>query len=72
MSPAHFLLSEVFFYWKVLFGTQCLPVIRNSEVSAIGSSKHIASTGIAVGRSTRVRYTEEVRYWEGPLLEVPL
>ena len=30
------------------------------------------STGIAVGTSTGVRYTEKVRYWEGPLSEVPL
>ena len=30
------------------------------------------STGIAVGTSTEVHYTEEVRYWEGPLSEVPL
>ena len=34
--------------------------------------KCIASTGIAVGTSTEVRYTEDVRYWEGPLSEVPL
>ena len=28
--------------------------------------------GIAVGTSTVVRYSEEVRYWEGPLSEVLL
>ena len=37
-----------------------------------GSRKCTASTGIAVGTSTAVRYSEEVRYWEGPLSEVPL
>ena len=37
-----------------------------------GSRKCTASTGIAVGTSTVVRYSEEVRYWEGPLSEVPL
>ena len=37
-----------------------------------GSRKCTASKGIAVGTSTVVRYTEEVRYWEGPLSEVPL
>ena len=31
-----------------------------------------ASTGIAVGTSTVVRYTVDVRYWECPLSEVPL
>ena len=29
-------------------------------------------TGIAVGTSTVVRYTVDVRYWEYPLSEVPL
>ena len=37
-----------------------------------GSRKCTASTGIAVGTSTVARYSEEVRYWEGPLSEVPL
>ena len=37
-----------------------------------GSRKCTASTGIAVGTFTVVRYSEEVRYWEGPLSEVPL
>ena len=32
----------------------------------------IASTGIAVGTSTVVRYSGDVRYWECPLSEVPL
>ena len=40
--------------------------------SLFGSRKCIVSTGIAVGTSTEVHYTEEVRYWEGPLSEVPL
>ena len=50
---------------KIPFGTLRLLVVRNCR-------KYIASTGIAVGTSTEVHYTEEVRYWEGPLLEVPL
>ena len=37
-----------------------------------GSSKCIASTRIVVGRSTEVCYTEDVRYLEGLLSEVPL
>ena len=37
-----------------------------------GSSKCIASTGIAVGTSTVVCILEEVRSWEGPLSDVPL
>ena len=36
-----------------------------------GSIKCTASTGIAVGTSSVVRYSEDVRYWEGPLSEVP-
>ena len=38
----------------------------------LGSIKCTASMGIAVVTSTVVRYSEEVRYWEGPLSEVPL
>ena len=37
-----------------------------------GSCKCIASTGIAVGTATVVRYSGDVRYWECPLSEVPL
>ena len=37
-----------------------------------GSCKCIASTGIAVGTSTVVRYMVDVCYWEHPLSEVPL
>ena len=54
-------------YWKLSFGTQRLSV--NSEFGGcpiFGSRKCTASTEIAVGTST------EVRYWEGPLSEVPL
>ena len=50
-------------------------LVRYSEFggcSLFGSRKCTASTGIAVGTSTVVRYSEEVRYWEGPLSEVPL
>ena len=37
-----------------------------------GSCKCIASTGIAVGTATVVRYSGDVRYWECPLSEAPL
>ena len=50
-------------------------LVRYSEFGGcplFGSRKCTASTGIAVGTSTVVRYSEEVRYWEGPLSEVPL
>ena len=49
--------------------------VRYSEFggcSIIGSRKCTASTGIAVGTSTVVRYSEEVHYWECPLSDVPL
>ena len=37
-----------------------------------GNCKFIACTGIAVGTSTVVLYTVDVRYLECPLSEVPL
>ena len=54
---------------------RCVVHVRYSEFggcSLFGSRKCTASTGIAVGTSTVVRYSEVVRYWEGPLSEVPL
>ena len=54
---------------------RCAAFVRYSEFGGcplFGSRKCTASTGIAVGTSTAVRYSEEVRYWEGPLSEVPL
>ena len=54
---------------------RCATFVRYSEFGGcplFGSIKCTASTGIAVGTSTLVRYSEEVRYWEGPLSEVPL
>ena len=54
---------------------RCAAFVRYSEFGGcplFGSRKCTASTGIAVGSSTVVRYSEEVRYWEGPLSEVPL
>ena len=50
-------------------------LVRYSEFRGcplFGSNKCTASTGIVVGISTVVRNSEEVRYWEGPLSEVPL
>ena len=46
-------------------------LVRYSEFGGcplFESSKCNASTGIAVSTSTVVCYSEEVRYWEGPLL----
>ena len=54
---------------------RCAAFVRYSEFGGctlFGSRKCTASTGTAVGTSTVVRYSEEVRYWEGPLSEVPL
>ena len=48
------------------------PLFGIRRLCAIREQKCTASTGIAVGTSTVVRYSEEVRYWEGPLSEVPL
>ena len=60
--------------WKVSFGTQRLSVIRNSEVVRSSGAENVLRLRIylAVGTSTVVRYSEEVRYWEGPLSEVSL
>ena len=52
---------------------QCTCAHSNMSLYPLfGSRKCIASTGIAVGTSTEVRYTENVCYWEGLLSEVPL
>ena len=54
---------------------RCAALVRYWEFGGcplFGSRKCTASTGIAVGTSTVARYSEEVRYWEGPLSEVPL
>ena len=59
-------------YLKVSFGAQRLSVIQFGGCPIFGSRKCTASTGIAVGTSMVVHYSEEVRYWEGPLSEVPL
>ena len=65
-SPAHL---------SVIGGDFVLESVVRSEFGGcllFGSIKCTASTGIAVGTSTVVSYSEEVRYWEGPLSEVPL
>ena len=54
---------------------RCAAFVRYSEFRGcplFGSIKCTASKGIAIGTSSVVRYSEEVRYWEGPLSEVPL
>ena len=53
----------------------CTRSVRYPEFGGcplFGSSKCIASMGIAVGTSSVVRYMVDVRYWECPLKEVPL
>ena len=72
-SPAH--LSVIGGDFVLESVVRCAAFVRYSEFGGcplFGSIKCTASTGIAVGTSTVVRYSEEVRYWEGPLSEVPL
>ena len=62
-------------YWKCFSIGKCCLVCSACLLSRIRRCPlfgSITSTGIAVGTSTVVRYTEEVRYWEGLLSEVPL
>ena len=73
MSPVHlsviggvFLLESVVWYTALV----CYSEFRCCQL--FGSSKCIASTGIAVGTFTVVCYSEEVRYWKGLLSEVQL
>ena len=72
-SPAHlYVIGGDFVLESVVW---CAGFVRYSEFGGcplFGNIKCTASTGIAVGTSTVVRYSEEVRYWEGPLSEVPL
>ena len=72
-SPAH--LSVIGGDFVLESVVRCAAFVRYSEFGGcplFGSRKCTASTGRAVGTSTVVRYSEEVRYWEGPLSEVPL
>ena len=72
-SPAH--LSVIGGDFVLESVVRYAAFVRYSEFrgcALLGSIKCTASTGIAVGTSTVVRYSEEVRYWEGPLSEVPL
>ena len=53
----------------------CTRIVRCPEFGGcplFESSKCIEFVGIAVGVSTVVRYTVDVRYWECPLTEAPL
>ena len=66
-------LWEVRFYGKdTVWYAALVRCLEFRGCPLFGSRKCIASTGIAVGTSTEVRYTEDVRYWEGPLWEIPL
>ena len=66
-------LLEVHFYWKVSFGARGLSVVQISEVVRYSRAINVLSLReLAVGVSTVVCYTVDVRYWECPLTEVPL
>ena len=72
-SPTH--LSVIGGYFVLEIVVRCTAFVCYSEFGGcplFGSRRSTASAGIAVGTSTVVRYSEEVRYWEDPLLEVPL
>ena len=66
VSGGAFILESVVRY------TALVRYLEFGGCSIFGSRKCIASTGIAVGTSTVVRYMQDVSYWEGPLSEVPL
>ena len=71
--PAHlFIIGGAFLLESIIW---CTRIVRCSEFGGcplFGSSKCIESTGIAVGASTAVRYTVDIRYWECLLMDVPL
>ena len=72
---SHTHLSVIGSYFVLESAVRCAAFVHYSEFGGcplFGSRKCTASTGIAVGTSMVVRYLEEVRYWEGPLSEVPL
>ena len=72
-SPAH--LSVIGGDFVLQSVIRCTVFVRYSEFGGctlFGSRKCTASTGIEVGTSTVVRYSEKARYWEGPLSEVLL
>ena len=74
-SPATCPLSDIGGDFVLESVVRCAAFVRYLEFGGcplFGSRKCTASTGIAVGTSTVGRYSEEVRYWEGPLSEVPL
>ena len=71
--PSHSsIIGGAFLLESIIWCTQivCCPLFGGCLL--FGSSKCIESTGIAVGASTIVRYTVDVRYWECPLTKVPL
>ena len=71
--PAHLsIIGGAFLLESIIW---CTWIVRCPEFGGcplFGSSKCIESMGIAVGTSTVVCYTVNVRYWECPLTEVPL
>ena len=69
-EPAH--LSVIGGVFIVIRYTVAVCYSEFGGCSLFWSRRCIAFTGIAVGTSMVVCYTEEVIYWEGPLLEIPL
>ena len=71
--PAHLsIIGGVFLLKSIIW---CTRIVRRPEFGGcplFGSSKCIESRGIAVGASTVVRYTIDVRYWECLLTKFPL
>ena len=71
--PAHLsVIGGAFLLESVIWCTRIVRCLEFGGYLLFGSSKCIESMGIAVGASTVVRYTVDVRYWECPLTEVPL
>ena len=72
-SPAHLsIIGGAFILESVVQYVALVCYLEVGGCLLFRSRKCIASTGIAIGTSMVVCYTEEVCYWEGPLLEVPV
>ena len=73
MSPTHLTIIGRAFIWKsVIWYTAVVHYPEFGDCLLFGNRKCTASTGIAVGTSTVVHYTEDVHYWDGLLMEVSL
>ena len=64
-------VKRVFLYYKKSSGSGRVSVIRNCEVVRYsGAANVLIVYKNKVGTLHAVRYTETVRYWECPLIEV--